>query len=99
MEFSELCERAFSVVAPRKLSETAEAGGVGAALETDSGNVYVDSRGKPGGENGGSEPGRRSHTALRTVPGADYLPSSGKPGSTGTGRTGHHPAPERAAAL
>lgn len=41
MEFSELCERAFSVVAPRKLSETAEAGTVGAALETDSGNVYV----------------------------------------------------------
>ena len=44
MEFSELCERAFSVVAPRKLSETAEAGTVGAALETDSGNVRSEER-------------------------------------------------------
>ncbi len=41
MEFSELCKRAFSVVKPRRLSEYAEAGGVGAALETDSGNVYL----------------------------------------------------------
>lgn len=41
MEFQELCERAFRVVSPRRLSDTAEAGGVGAALETESGNVYV----------------------------------------------------------
>ena len=41
MEFQELCERAFHVVNPRYLSDTAEAGGVGAALETENGNVYV----------------------------------------------------------
>lgn len=41
MEFEELCKRAFAVVNPRVLSETAEAGGVGAALETESGNIYV----------------------------------------------------------
>lgn len=41
MEFQELCERAFHVVNPRCLSDTAEAGGVGAALETENGNVYV----------------------------------------------------------
>lgn len=41
MEFQELCQKAFAVVNPRVLSETAEAGGVGAALETASGNIYV----------------------------------------------------------
>ena len=41
MDFQELCKRAFAVVNPRELSELAEAGSVGAALETDTGNVYV----------------------------------------------------------
>ena len=41
MEFEELCQKARSVVNPRKLSPVAEAGGVGAALETDRGNVYL----------------------------------------------------------
>lgn len=39
--FDELCRRAKSVLNPRRLSNTAEAGGVGAALLTDRGNVYV----------------------------------------------------------
>lgn len=41
MEFSELRERAIKVLNPRKLSDYAEAGGVGAALLTRDGNVYV----------------------------------------------------------
>lgn len=41
MEFEELTQRAFAVVKPRRLSEEFEVGGVGAALLTDSGNVYV----------------------------------------------------------
>src|SRR5690606_9349152 len=39
--FDELCRRAKSVLNPRRLSNTAEAGGVGAALLTERGNVYV----------------------------------------------------------
>jgi len=39
--FGELYERAKSVVNPRKLSEYAEAGGVGAAILTGSGVVYT----------------------------------------------------------
>ncbi len=39
--FDELYERARSVVNPRRLSETAEAGGVGAAILTASGSVYT----------------------------------------------------------
>lgn len=41
MTFDDLYEKAKSVVNPRKLSEFAEAGGVGAALLTASGNVYL----------------------------------------------------------
>ena len=41
MTFDELYKKAYSVLNPRKLSEDAEAGGVGAALLTDKGNVYV----------------------------------------------------------
>lgn len=40
MTFDELCARAKSVVNPRRLTDTAEAGGVGAALLTRNGNVY-----------------------------------------------------------
>jgi cytidine deaminase len=39
--FNELYEKAKSVVNPRKLSEYADAGGVGAAILSESGNVYV----------------------------------------------------------
>ncbi len=41
MDFSELKQRAAAVLNPRVLSKTAEAGGVGAALLTDTGAVYV----------------------------------------------------------
>jgi cytidine deaminase len=41
MTFDELYGRAKAVLQPRKLSEYAEAGGVGAALLTDSGHVYT----------------------------------------------------------
>ena len=41
MEFEELYHRAKSVLNPRRLSPEAEAGGVGAALLTESGNVYT----------------------------------------------------------
>ena len=41
MEFDELYQRAKSVINPRRLSQEAEAGGVGAALLTESGNVYT----------------------------------------------------------
>ncbi|MBX3001700.1 MAG: hypothetical protein KF893_24465 [Caldilineaceae bacterium] len=41
MTFDELYQRAKSVLNPRKLSEYAESGGVGAALLTESGQVYV----------------------------------------------------------
>lgn len=41
MTFDELYRRAFSVVNPRRLSDEAEAGSVGAALLTDRGNVHV----------------------------------------------------------
>lgn len=41
MDFSELYQKAFAVVNPRKLSDMAEAGGVGAALLTESGAVYT----------------------------------------------------------
>lgn len=41
MEFSELYERAKAVLNPWKLSDDAESGGVGAALLTADGNVYV----------------------------------------------------------
>ncbi|PKL48238.1 MAG: hypothetical protein CVV42_10180 [Candidatus Riflebacteria bacterium HGW-Riflebacteria-2] len=40
-DFSELCARARSVINPRRLTEYAEAGGVGAALLTGDGNVYT----------------------------------------------------------
>lgn len=40
MEFKELREAALEVLAPRKVSEDIEAGGVAAALLTDRGNVY-----------------------------------------------------------
>lgn len=41
MTFDELYEKAKSVINPRKLSEYAEAGGVGAAILSESGNVYT----------------------------------------------------------
>ena len=41
MEFTELYEKAKSVLNPRKISEFIEAGGVGAAILTENGNVYV----------------------------------------------------------
>jgi cytidine deaminase len=41
MEFDELYQQAKSVLNPRKLSQEAEAGGVGAALLTESGKVYT----------------------------------------------------------
>jgi cytidine deaminase len=41
MTFEELYEKAKSVLYPRKLSEEAEAGGVGAALLAESGKVFV----------------------------------------------------------
>lgn len=41
MTFDELFQRAKSVINPRRLSEDAEAGGVGAALLTESGTVYT----------------------------------------------------------
>ena len=41
MEFDELYQRAKSVLNPRRLSQEAEAGGVGAALLTESGKVYT----------------------------------------------------------
>ncbi|HRQ42347.1 MAG TPA: cytidine deaminase [Chloroflexota bacterium] len=40
MTFGELYQQARSVIHPRRLSDDAEAGGVGAALLTDSGVVY-----------------------------------------------------------
>ena len=41
MTFNELYKKAKSVINPRKLSEYAEAGGVGAAILTESGMVYT----------------------------------------------------------
>ena len=41
MQFDKLYEEAKSVLNPRKLSEYAEAGGVGAAILTEAGNVYT----------------------------------------------------------
>lgn len=41
MAFDELYEKAKSVINPRKLSEYAEAGGVGAAILTENGNLYM----------------------------------------------------------
>lgn len=41
MNFDELYKIAKSVTNPRKLSEDADAGGVGAAILTDKGNVYT----------------------------------------------------------
>ncbi|MEQ8191403.1 MAG: cytidine deaminase [Candidatus Eremiobacterota bacterium] len=41
MNFDELYEKAKSVINPRKLSEYAEAGGVGAAILSESGMVYT----------------------------------------------------------
>jgi cytidine deaminase len=41
MEFDELYQQAKAVLNPRHLSEEAEAGGVGAALLTESGRVYA----------------------------------------------------------
>jgi len=41
MNFDELTERARAVLNPRRLSEFTEAGGVGAALLTEDGNVYT----------------------------------------------------------
>ena len=41
MAFDELQQRARSVINPRRLSDDAEAGGVGAALLTAGGNVYL----------------------------------------------------------
>ena len=41
MEFDELYQRAKAVLNPRRLSQEAEAGGVGAALLTESGRVYA----------------------------------------------------------
>lgn len=41
MDFDELYLRAKGVLNPKKLSEFAESGGVGAAILTDDGNVYV----------------------------------------------------------
>ena len=40
MEFDELYQQAKTVINPRRLSQEAEAGGVGAALLTESGKVY-----------------------------------------------------------
>ena len=41
MNFDELYQRAKAVIHPRRLSDEADAGGVGAALLTESGAVYV----------------------------------------------------------
>ena len=41
MNFDELYQQAKAVLNPRKLSEFAESGGVGAALLTEDGNVYT----------------------------------------------------------
>jgi cytidine deaminase len=41
MEFDELYQKAKSVLNPRRLSDVAEAGGVGAALLTEDGRVYT----------------------------------------------------------
>jgi cytidine deaminase len=41
MGFDELYKKAISVINPRMLSESAEAGGVGAAILAESGNVYT----------------------------------------------------------
>ena len=41
MEFKELYDRAMSVVNPRKLTDHTEAGFVGAAILSESGNVYL----------------------------------------------------------
>lgn len=41
MTFEELYHKAKSVINPRQLSEDAEAGGVGAAILTESGNIYT----------------------------------------------------------
>jgi cytidine deaminase len=41
LTFDELYQKAKSVINPRQLSEDAEAGGVGAAILTESGNVYT----------------------------------------------------------
>ena len=41
MEFDELYQQAKSVLNPRRLSQEAEAGGVGAAVLTESGRVYT----------------------------------------------------------
>ncbi|HEU0294524.1 MAG TPA: cytidine deaminase [Anaerolineales bacterium] len=41
MDFDELYQQAKSVLNPRRLSDEAEAGGVGAALLTESGKVYT----------------------------------------------------------
>jgi cytidine deaminase len=41
MEFNELISRAKSVVNPRRLSESVEVAGVGAAVLTEDGNVYL----------------------------------------------------------
>ena len=41
MDFDELYQKAKSVLNPRRLSEVAEAGGVGAALLTEGGQVYI----------------------------------------------------------
>ncbi|MBN2150005.1 MAG: cytidine deaminase [Candidatus Lokiarchaeota archaeon] len=41
MEFEALYQKAKSVLNPRKLSDVAEAGGVGAALLSEEGNVYT----------------------------------------------------------
>ncbi len=41
MSFNELYKKAKGVVNPHKLSESAEAGGVGAAILTEGGNVYL----------------------------------------------------------
>jgi len=41
MTFEELYKKARAVINPRKLSDFAEAGGVGAAILTDTGHVYT----------------------------------------------------------
>ena len=41
MEFDELYQKAKAVLNPRRLSDEAEAGGVGAALLTESGRIYT----------------------------------------------------------
>jgi len=41
LSFDELYKKAKSVINPRQLSEDAEAGGVGAAILAESGNVYT----------------------------------------------------------